>query len=57
VAGLKIVYGSGDTALDRGAYAGITDSIPFPPLPTEFRGQYLALRFKFLYNPSKDEMQ
>jgi hypothetical protein len=26
-------------------------------LPTEFSGQYLALRFKFLYNPSKNEMQ
>jgi TonB family protein len=57
VAGLKIVYGSGDTALDRGAYGGITASIPFPPLPPEFRGQYLALRFKFLYNPDKSELQ
>jgi TonB family protein len=57
VAGLKLDDSSGDTALDRGAWGGITSSIPFPPLPTEFKGQYLALRFKFLYNPSKSEMQ
>lgn len=57
VAGMKLVYTSGDTALDRGAWGGITASNPFPPLPAEFGGQYLALRFKFLYNPSKDEMQ
>jgi TonB family protein len=57
VAGMKLVYTSGDTALDRGAWGGITASNPFPPLPREFGGQYLALRFKFLYNPSKDEMQ
>jgi TonB family protein len=57
VQGMKLVYTSGDVALDRGAWAGITDSNPFPPLPTEFGGQYLALRFKFLYNPDKSEMQ
>jgi len=57
VAGMKLVFSSGDVALDRGAWGGITASNPFPPLPTEFKGQYLALRFKFLYNPSKDEMQ
>jgi hypothetical protein len=27
-------------------------SNPFPPLPPEFHGQYLGLRFGFLYNPS-----
>jgi len=57
VAGMKLVYTSGDTALDRGAWAGITDSNPFPPLPHEFGGQYLALRFKFLYNPDKSDLQ
>jgi TonB family protein len=57
VAGMKLVYTSGDTALDRGAWGGITASNPFPPLPSEFGGQYLALRFKFLYNPDKNEMQ
>ena len=57
VAGMKLVYSSGDVALDRGAWGGITASNPFPPLPTEFKGQYLALRFKFLYNPDKSELQ
>ena len=57
VAGMKLVDSSGDVALDRGAWGGITASNPFPPLPREFGGQYLALRFKFLYNPEKNEMQ
>jgi TonB family protein len=51
VAGLQIVGTSGDVALDRAAYGGITASKPFPPLPTEFGGKYLALRFHFSYNP------
>jgi hypothetical protein len=48
---------SGDTALDRAAWGGITASNPFPPLPTDFGGQYLALRFRFYYNPDKGEME
>jgi TonB family protein len=57
VAGLQIVSTSGDVALDRAAYGGITASKPFPPLPTEFGGQYLALRFHFYYNPDRSEIQ
>lgn len=57
VAGMKLVATSGDTALDRAAWGGITASNPFPPLPTEFGGQYLALRFRFYYNPDKGEME
>jgi TonB family protein len=57
VAGMKRVATSGDDALDRAAWAGITGSDPFPPLPGEFAGQYLALRFTFYYNPSKGEME
>jgi TonB family protein len=56
VAGLQIVGSSGDVALDRAAYGGITASKPFPPLPTEFGGQYLALRFHFYYNPERSEI-
>ena len=48
---------SGDVALDRAAWGGITASTPFPPLPNEFPGQYLALRFHFYYNPEKAELQ
>jgi TonB family protein len=57
VAGLQIVGTSGDVALDRAAYGGITASKPFPPLPAEFGGQYLALRFHFYYNPDRSEIQ
>jgi TonB family protein len=57
VAGMKLVASSGDVPLDRAAWAGITASDPFPPLPTEFGGEYLALRFRFYYNPSKEDME
>ncbi len=57
VAGMQLVGGSGDVALDRGAWGGITASNPFPPLPREFGGQYLELRFHFLYNPDLNELQ
>jgi hypothetical protein len=36
---------------------GITASNPFPPLPNEFGGQYLGLRFAFYYNPDKSDLQ
>jgi len=53
VAGMRIVSPSGDVLLDRAAWGGITTSIPFGPLPREFHGPYLALRFNFSYNPSQ----
>jgi TonB family protein len=56
VAGMKLVATSGDIPLDRAAWAGITASDPFPPLPSEFGGPYLALRFRFYYNPTKEEL-
>jgi TonB family protein len=55
VAGMQLVAPSGDVALDRAAIAGITDSNPFQPLPNEFNGQYLELRFRFFYNPDPSE--
>jgi len=57
VAGMQLVATSGDVALDRGAWGGITSSNPFPPLPKEFGGQYLKLRFIFFYNPDKTDLQ
>ena len=57
VAGMRLVSTSGDVALDRGAWGGITASNPFPPLPTEFGGQYLGLRFAFYYNPDRSDLQ
>jgi TonB family protein len=57
VAGMKLISTSGDVALDRGAWGGITGSNPFPPLPSEFGGQYLGLRFAFYYNPDRADLQ
>lgn len=57
VAGMRVVFPSGDASLDRAAWGGITGSNPFPPLPGEFGGQYLALRFHFFYNPDKNTLR
>jgi TonB family protein len=56
VAGMKLVAPSRDAPLDRAAWAGIVGSNPFLPLPSEFSGQFLALRFRFFYNPTKEEL-
>jgi TonB family protein len=55
--GMQLAGTSGDVALDRAAWGGITGSNPFPPLPKEFNGPYLALRFHFYYNPDKTDLQ
>lgn len=47
---LVIASPSGADALDRAAVAGISASNPFPPLPSEFRGEQVRLQFVFLYN-------
>ena len=57
VASMKLVSSSGDVALDRAAWGGITASNPFPPLPNDFGGKFLALRFRFYYNPEKEDIQ
>lgn len=57
VADMRLTYPSGDVALDRAAWAGISASNPFPPLPTEFTGPFLSLRFRFFYNPDKSDLQ
>ena len=35
--------------LDKAAIAGITASTPFPPLPSEFKGDSIVLQFNFVY--------
>jgi len=57
VSGMQLNVTSGDTALDRAAWGGITASNPFPPLPREFPGQYIGLRFNFYYNPDKSDLE
>ena len=54
---MTVAIPSGDVALDRAAWAGISGSNPFPPLPTDFTGPYLALRFRFYYNPDKADLE
>src|SRR3954463_7628528 len=57
ISGMRIMSPSGDISLDRAAYGGITAVNPFQPLPTNFRGEYLALRFRFLYNPDRNQLR
>jgi TonB family protein len=47
---LVIVNPSGTESLDRAAVAGISASNPFPPLPSEYRGDRIVLQFNFAYN-------
>jgi TonB family protein len=47
---LVIVTNSGTDALDRAAVAGISASNPFPPLPSEYKGDRVVLQFNFAYN-------
>ena len=47
---LVIAMASGTEALDRAAVAGISASVPFPPLPPEFKGAEVRLQFSFTYN-------
>ncbi len=56
VVGMRLIGESGDIALDRAAWGGISSSNPFSPLPSEFHGPYLALRFYFYYNPARGEV-
>jgi hypothetical protein len=46
--GMILVGRSGDVALDRAAWGALTGA-DFPPLPREFHGPYLQLRFDFHY--------
>lgn len=54
---MRLVSPSGDISMDRAAWGGITGSNPFSPLPAEFDGKFLALRFHFYYNPDYGLLQ
>lgn len=47
---IYLINSSQSEPLDRAAYAGISASSPFPPLPAEFKGPLLRLQLGFLYN-------
>lgn len=49
---MKLVKSSEVWQLDRAAWGGITNAIPLPTLPPEFKGDYLKLRCNFIYNPA-----
>jgi outer membrane biosynthesis protein TonB len=44
------VFGSGKEPLDRAAVSSIRASNPFQPLPPQFKGPYIELRFTYYYN-------
>jgi outer membrane biosynthesis protein TonB len=46
---MKLEGASGDVSLDKAAWAAITYA-GYPPLPKDFKGPYLELRFGFFYN-------
>jgi len=41
---------SGKEPLDRAAYSSVRASNPFEPLPSQFNGPYIELRYTYLYN-------
>jgi hypothetical protein len=41
---------SGKEPLDRAAYSSVRASNPFEPLPPQFSGPYIELRYTYLYN-------
>jgi len=49
-------FPSGDVSLDRAAWGGVTGASPYPPLPKEFKGPFLELRFGFYYNLDPDKL-
>ena len=53
-AGMVVHTSSGDVALDRAAWGSITASTPLPPLPKEFSGLTLGVRFYYFYNLTPD---
>lgn len=57
VAGMRLAGSSGDPPLERACWGSITNSVPFPPLPQEFPGQYLQLRFIYCYNDACNNVQ
>jgi TonB family protein len=47
---------SGKEHLDRAAYSSVRASSPFEPLPPQFSGPYIELRYTYLYNISPDSL-
>lgn len=56
VSKMILEFPSGDVALDRAAWGGITNA-NYPPLPKAFKGPFLELRFGFYYNLDPNSSQ
>ncbi len=56
ITNLHLASASRDISLDRAAWGAITASIPFAAFPSAFTGPYLALRFRFYYNPDASDL-
>ena len=50
IGAMTLETASGDVALDRAAWGAIVAEGQFPPLPREFHGPQIELRFVFMYN-------
>jgi hypothetical protein len=46
----EIQANSGREPLDRAAYSSVRASNPFEPLPPQFKGPYIELRYRYYYN-------
>lgn len=46
---------SGKEPLDRAAVSSIRSSNPFEPLPSQFKGPYIELRYRYFYNINPDQ--
>jgi TonB family protein len=55
VKGMKLINSSGSVAMDQAAWHGITEAVPLPILPLEFKDDYLQLRCNFYYNLPADK--
>ena len=47
---MKLVARSGDSSIDKAAWGSIVSEGQFPPLPKQFHGPNLTLRFHYLVN-------
>jgi protein TonB len=47
ISDLELEEESGNNSLDLSSLRAIKDAAPFPPLPSDFPGQYLGVHFEF----------
>jgi TonB family protein len=57
VRAMRLIASSGDPALDRAAWGAITSADHFSPLPADFKGDFLQLRARFIYNPDRSDFE